>query len=845
MLSQCTLMIAAFSTRDSAGESWGAPRTLTHRRLRAAALFALGAVLAVAAVAGHHALRTAARSPRLHSLLHPGIPIASDNATGVTDIAIGPEVVRSGVKRFGINLSGQTFYDSGMMLRNLVSRNPGFEGETWQSILRCKSVTPTTCTDENQYSSWPAGFLDHAQYEILSGASTGATGIVLGSERPNSSAAMTLRLSVSSPGLAAGDFLLVRSDKPGDAQAGWWTKLDSGSTITTEFRDLSPTTRGKQALRVDASQPGQHADVTSYFDTSAGRSFLQLHGVYRLQFRAKLLAGNPALPVSFSRQDSRPGNHVYFAKDVPLTGSWQDYRFDFPIAEDGHALGALALTFSATQTTYLLDDVQFERIDGSATNNTAFRDEVVDTLLALRPGVIRFMDNGTGFGSTLDDLLAPPFARRRGGSLYKTARQEDIPIGLHDALRLAQAIHAEPWYTLPATLSPAEARHLIEYLAGPPESPYGAIRASLGQQAAWTTVFPVIHLEFGNEMWNAGTYGGASLADPAAYSSRTNQIFGAMRQSADFKAPSFDLIMGAQAENAWLTPQELRSSNQQDSVSFAPYLFGQFNDASSNEAIFGAMFAEPELEDTTGVMAQQVAATRAAPHPTVSAVYEVNLGTSTSTNNTITQSDLDRVVPSLGAGIALADHMLLMLRELGITTQCLFALPEFANQFSEPGDGSKTVPLWGSVIDMGGPTNLRRPTYLAEQLLNQGLLPEELATHLTGANPTWYEASSSNDSIGPGHPHLLQTFAFRDGAHRTLILINLSRTSGLPVTLSGAGRPSPNVTETRLTGSTLTETNELAAQIAPIKRTLSGFNPSAPYNLPPFSMTVLDWQAAP
>ena len=845
MPSYRTLMIAAFSIRGSASKGWGFPRRLAHRHLRAAALFAVTAMLAVAAVAGHRALRSAGRSPRMHSLLHPGGPIASDSAVGVTDIAIGPDVLRSGVKRFGINLSGQTFYDSGMMLKNLVSRNPGFEGETWQSILRCKSVTPATCTDENQYASWPAGFLDNARFEVLSGVAAGSTGTVLSSTAPANSAGMTLGLSAAPAGLAPGDFLLVRADKPGDAQAGWWTKLDNGAAITTEVHDLSPLTRGKQALRIDAALPGQHAEVTSYFDTTAGRSFLQLHGLYQLQFRAKLVAGRPALPVSFSRQDSRPGNHIYFAKDVPLTDSWQDFRFDFPIAEDGRALGALALSFSASQTAYLLDDVQLERVDGSASNTTAFRDEVVDTLFALKPGVIRFMDNGTSFGSTLDDLLAPQLARRRGGSLYKTAREEDIPIGLHDALALAQAIHAEPWYTLPGTLSTAEGSHLIEYLAGPPSSPYGAVRAALGQQAAWTTVFPVIHLELGNEMWNAGTYGGASLAAPAAYSGRTNQIFSTMRQSSGFKAASFDLILGAQAENVWLTPQELKAGNQQDSISFAPYLFGQFNDASSNEAVFGAMFAEPEFEDTSGIMAQQVAATRAAPHRTAPAVYEVNLGTSTSTNNTITQADLDRVVPSLGAGLAVADHMLLMLRELGITNQCVFALPEFANQFLEPGDGSKTVPLWGSVIDMGGPTNLRRPTYLAEQVVNQALLPEELITHLTGANPTWYQASSSNDAVGPGHPHLLQTFAFRDGAHRTLILINLSRTGSLPVTLSGPNKPYSTVTETRLASSAITDTNELDAKVAPTTRILGGFNPGAPYTLPPFSLTVLDWQAAP
>ena len=93
--------------------------------------------------------------------------------TGPTTITITPEVLHPNVKRLGINLSGQTFYDSGQMLRNLTFRNPGFEGETWQSILHCKTITINSCTDENQYAQWPGGFLDGARYTVLSGPAHG------------------------------------------------------------------------------------------------------------------------------------------------------------------------------------------------------------------------------------------------------------------------------------------------------------------------------------------------------------------------------------------------------------------------------------------------------------------------------------------------------------------------------------------------------------------------------------------------------------------------------------------------------------------------------------------------
>ena len=60
-------------------------------------------------------------------------------------------------------------------------------------------------------------------------------------------------------------------------------------------------------------------------------------------------------------------------------------------------------------------------------NRTAFRDEVVETLKELRPGVLRLMESDAGLGSTIDNLLAPPMARERAGyrSWFKPA--DDIP----------------------------------------------------------------------------------------------------------------------------------------------------------------------------------------------------------------------------------------------------------------------------------------------------------------------------------------------------------------------------------------------------------------------------------
>jgi hypothetical protein len=56
-------------------------------------------------------------------------------ASGVTNLRVTSQVILPGVTRLGINLGEQNYYDSGQMLKNLLNRNPGFEGMTNRSIL--------------------------------------------------------------------------------------------------------------------------------------------------------------------------------------------------------------------------------------------------------------------------------------------------------------------------------------------------------------------------------------------------------------------------------------------------------------------------------------------------------------------------------------------------------------------------------------------------------------------------------------------------------------------------------------------------------------------------------------
>jgi len=770
------------------------------------------------------------------------------NLSTTTNISIEPKVIRSNVKRFGINLSGQSFYDSGIMMRNLAFRNPGFEGTIWQSVLQCKFVKGDSCADNDEWSFWPADFVKGGTFEFFYGAARGQKGAVTSSSPASGTLHQGVWINFGKLNVhpQVGDFYIVRKAMPGDALGGWWTDTHGGGTITTEFQDLPSGSAGKQALRLNASGAGQDATLTSGVDTFEGRSFVQLNGVYTVTFRAKGLGSSNRINVSVARLSQKYGVLTYLTHDIQLTSSWQDFKLPITVNERPNTIGPIHLIFNIHGGSALLDDVAFTETPAHD-NPTAFRNAVVDRLRELRPGILRYMDNGANFGSSIDNLLAPPFARQRAGYSETSKDPGDIAIGLHEFMVLCQTVQAEPWFVVPVGLSTQETRNLVEYFAGPSTSPYGAKRTALGQAAPWTSVFPTIHLELGNETWNWNSFAGEGIPDPKAYATRVSDVFATARAAPFFDSSKFDLIMDGWFAVPWWNEQELAVQSHADTIDIAPYTFNPFDDASSSEAIFGPMFAEPEALDSrpTGVV---VADAKLAQKAGVKlAVYEVNLG---AYEGKIDQVALDSTIPSLGAGLSVADHMLLMLRDNGIISQAVFALPEYVNGFhnSANPNAGESVKLWGTVVDMGGQTNRVRPSFLSEKLANSAIADKMLLTVPSGSNPTWDQPDNGNAKVKLNGAHLIQSFAFTDGARCSVILFNLSRNAALPVTLSGplvtrATQSNP-VQVSRLTSAHINDTNELAQTVDIKHETLSDFDPARSYSLPPYSMTVLSWKVS-
>ena len=101
----------------------------------------------------------------------------------VTNLRVTSQVILSGVTRLGVNLGEQNFYDSGQMLKNLLSRNPGFARMTYRSIFHCQTGGPARCVDARPGIQFPADFWNGARYEVLEGAAAGQRGTVTASGR--------------------------------------------------------------------------------------------------------------------------------------------------------------------------------------------------------------------------------------------------------------------------------------------------------------------------------------------------------------------------------------------------------------------------------------------------------------------------------------------------------------------------------------------------------------------------------------------------------------------------------------------------------------------------------------
>jgi hypothetical protein len=434
------------------------------------------------------------------------------------------------------------------------------------------------------------------------------------------------------------------------------------------------------------------------------------------------------------------------------------------------------------------------------------------------------MESDAGLGSTVENLLSSPAARERSGYRAWFKPSDDVAVGIPEFLELCLESGAEPWIVAPTAMSLDETRKLAEYLAGSPTTPGGALRAAAGRSEPWTQAFRTIHIELGNETWNSD-FRGEAIEDPTAFGRRANAVFAAFLAAAGPAAGRFDLVVGTHAYDPGRNAALLAAAPLANSLAIAPYLMRSVTEWANDDELYGPLLAQPEEMSREGIVAQ---AARSAGGRQL-AVYEVNLHT---TGGTASKAILDRFTPSVAAGLAVAGHMLRMMRDHGIRDEMLFSLPQY--EFRRP-DGTP-VRLWGSVVEMGG-EGRKRPQFLAESLANRAIRGDLMKVEIAGEDPT-HDQPPGNDGVSLHNVREIDAYAFQDGRRHSLIVFNygLHHARRVSVESVGLGRDA-NAKLSWLVSASPADTNEDAVKARIEEKHFAG----SEITLPPCSMAVLEW----
>jgi hypothetical protein len=794
-------------------------------------------------------------------------------------------------ERFGINLDDSYNYGNNQLTANLLaSDGVSFTPQIWQGASQCSYSGASTWVDANGYSPQIGNFWSGASYQVISGPNIGKTGTITDSRPATGAQGQTYTLSgtLSSACIGGGnsDEMILRCRTPLSTCATGYSPSNlaginlttqAGGTNTFETTDVSPSSNSPQAMQLTAPGTAEAGIQAIYEGLLTYHSYININGTYTLTFRAKATSGAPTMYYYVYRtggQQFLTGSVTPTVNPTPGAG-WQNYSFTFTASENGGQVEDGSVWLDATGGTVLLQDIALtEQPTGG--NTTVFRNAVYQHLLALHPGILRMM-TADSWGCTVDNMMVPTYSGRYlcGDNSYQNIGQP-ISYGWSDFMTLAHAVGADPWITFSVYSTPTDMTNVAAYMSGTcgNGNPYTAMRCNYGQITPWTQVFNHIYLEMGNEIWNSpngeDVYGNGGQNYGVLLAANIVSLKSSPFYSSNLKMVGSGFELQSNFAYGWnWTVLTAAGSNLPDYIDGAPYMFQDMTDLSSNQNIFGPMFAEPVNYVLPSGPTSGLQQYTQANFPGVNgAVYETNLTTNCALTGT-TQTQINQVVAGVGAGLDATMAMLLGVRDAGVLVQSFFALPEVENSFGLAASGnsgscpqtySPWEPLWGSNLFMPGPTDsssIDRPSGISLQLINKAMDNKlnVLNTVQTGTptynqpaaqpNPTSWPTAGLNSIAANAAVPYVQAFGFGDGAgNYSLIVYNVNLNANEAISFSGPGAPSGTVTKTVFTSNNITDNNEgLAIGKTPVVGYPTSTTVSNPTgdSLPPFSMTTYTW----
>jgi hypothetical protein len=668
---------------------------------------------------------------------------------------------------------------------------------------------------------------------------------------------------------------------PISVSGGGATISSENTDVCTAAQTVDPVTGGTgpgcgtQSLVCDTTSGGS-CTIRYVIDNTPPENFVLFKGDYLLSFMSKAASGSPTISVNVERT----GGGINYTYTPTLTGSWTQEANTQTLNETATTsnLGELwiTITMSGAGVQYLDNVFWGPATSSTSQNKTQFRDELVNTLEALKPAILRYWAGNGQNAETMANWVQPMFLQQTAqAGLNGVYGGGDVQYSLPDFLNLCKTIGAAPHFVIPLTSTISDVQDLTDYLFGSSSTTYGAIRIAQGGPSAaggWATVFPTMYGELGNENWNS-----SELGQGLGFRAGTSTLYydygawAATRFAAIRAMPSYNsalkLVVGVQTAqtpdySVGISPAGVAPQSLADAVAINGYYANTINTTSPTLAFYQPTLTEtwsnthdPESESgfeqqLNAINSSSVCGTSGT-ETCQTVVYEENFGTGNSGCN---QACLDALVDA-GIGSFTAADQTLENVSAGINAQSLFEISQY--YFFENGYSPH---IWGAVIDMGGQSSVLnssifggsyspRPTFLGLQQANGCIIGPELET--STANNILYDlAANSNGVSAISDVPTIRTYAFKNGSYVCLAILNADTSSSYPITFSGTNAPEGTVAQVQIAPPALSSLNEATGQdatntvtatVSPTTTVLSGFNPATGITVPPFSVTTLTY----
>ncbi len=782
-----------------------------------------------------------------------------------TNVEMNDEMVVADVTPIGINFGGNRYYSPPKLK---ISYQENFEGTDYRQchtgFLETNGFT-TLYGKKRAVESWwkrngfTSDFFSGAKVTVLSGPAEGQTATVKGVvfndyDAYGKGAAPYLKFlfeeSIQLPSSGGKAGILLQVDRRDEGCAGQTVGHWMGKGVSLS-NDIDPEGFGRSCLSLDAGQGS-----AQFRTPTCWNRFLDNNGAWIVKFKAKAASGDAQLVLR-----SDPGG----SETISLDDEWKTHEVKLDVS--GFVSGSaerssmVTFVFFAPSGKVLIDDIVSCKQEAFE-NPTVFRDDFVESLRALNPGILRKLMMG---GSMRDYLEPPARSFRVSNTLGKPAGsltgRAHLDYGAGEMLALAEELGAEAWFNIPGTLYPEEMDLFMEYLGGPVTTEGGKLRAEQGHPEPWTKTLKKIYVEPGNECWNnAAPFLASGYNGPDYW----QELFTRVKES-EYYSPNIICMAAGQNYMDWMSKQILADAPAADRYAIAPYQTHGLNASDLDiwldvESVTTNGIAPDYVVTTNSVLNKQKFFRWAMAYPfhtlkhsmpkqaAVSkstgvefSLYEVNwhmtggdIRANTKNHDPRLLESVNSFVASVPGAIGHFNHLLSLMRDYQIRSQCHFT---FGGQYFE-------VKLWGAVLNYKKGEERMRPSGFALSMINKAIFGDMIGADVSDAptfTATGLDIGGQKKKVGTTENPAITAYAFKDDECRSLILFNMDLNDAQTVTL---GLPKGGTAKTQLLASTNYDDNNEFENGDPsvvIQNGTLELKDKMEITLPPASIMTLVW----